>query len=61
MGRGASTAAARRSGVRYWVARNSWGTYYAERGWFRVRRDPPFEWSPATYGCAWATVDVSEL
>lgn len=26
------------AGVKYWVARNSWGTYWGERGWFRIVR-----------------------
>ena len=39
---------------RYWIVRNSWGTYYAEGGWFRIRRDPPHNWDPAQYGCNFA-------
>ena len=48
------------AGARYWVLRNSWGTYYAENGWFRVRRDPPLNFDPAEFGCAWATPQMSE-
>jgi cathepsin X len=48
------------AGARYWVLRNSWGTYYAEHGWFRVRRDPPLNYDPAEFGCAWATPQMAE-
>ncbi|KDO35023.1 hypothetical protein SPRG_01087 [Saprolegnia parasitica CBS 223.65] len=27
-----------RDGTKYWVGRNSWGTYWGEEGWFRLRR-----------------------
>lgn len=26
------------SGVKYWIGRNSWGTYWGENGWFQIVR-----------------------
>ena len=44
-------------GTRYWVARNSWGTYYDENGWFRVKRDGDDGYQPR---CSWATPGLKE-
>jgi hypothetical protein len=44
-------------GVRYWIARNSWGTYWGEAGWFRVKEGTlHFE-----DDCWWAIPTVAEL
>lgn len=26
------------SGIKYWVVRNSWGTYWGQAGWFKIQR-----------------------
>lgn len=43
------------AGVRFWTVRNSWGVYFGDAGWFRIRRDPPNHWQPGEYGCNWVT------
>jgi cathepsin X len=43
-------------GTKYWVGRNSWGTYWGEKGWFRIVRGGG--WLP--FGCLWAVPDISE-
>jgi cathepsin X len=49
-----------RDGTRFWILRNSWGTAWADHGWFRIRRDPPNNWSPSTFGCNWVHPYVAE-
>lgn len=43
------------NGTRFWTVRNSWGTYFGDSGWFRIRRDPPHAWVPSEFGCNWVT------
>jgi len=43
------------NGVKYWLGRNSWGTYWGEHGWFRIIRGGPYR-----PGCHWAVPTVSE-
>jgi len=45
-----------KSGIKYWVARNSWGTYWGEMGWFKIRRgvnqmqiESQCDWAVPTY------------
>jgi len=46
-------------GVPYWVARNSWGTYWGERGWFKIYRGSNHLFIEED--CAWAVPDTHEL
>lgn len=47
------------SGIPYWVARNSWGTYWGERGWFKILRGSEHLFIESD--CQWAVPDVSPL
>merc|ERR1712113_1132480 len=44
-------------GVKYWIARNSWGTYWGEAGWFKVMRGTLH----MEDDCWWATPEATSL
>lgn len=47
------------SGLPYWTIRNSWGTYWGERGWFKLLRGSNHLFIEED--CQWAVPDTSAL
>jgi len=48
------------SGLEYWVVRNSWGTYWGDMGWVKIRRGVDQQLIESG-GCDWAVPDVHEV
>jgi len=46
-------------GTKYWILRNSWGTYWGEAGWFKLKRGVNSLLIESS--CFWAVPDVSDI
>jgi hypothetical protein len=46
-------------GTKYWVVRNSWGTYWGDMGWVKIRRGVNQQLSESN--CDWAVPDVEDV
>eukprot|EP00928_Gymnodinium_smaydae_P012238 TRINITY_DN14446_c0_g1_i1.p1 TRINITY_DN14446_c0_g1~~TRINITY_DN14446_c0_g1_i1.p1 ORF type:complete len:401 (+),score=44.84 TRINITY_DN14446_c0_g1_i1:30-1232(+) len=48
-----------RSGLKYWVIRNSWGTYWGDKGWFKLPRG--VNQNLIESECTWAVPQYADL
>ena len=48
------------SGEKYWIGRNSIGSYWGESGYFKITADPEFNLRITTV-CSWAVPDASKF
>jgi cathepsin X len=46
-------------GLKYWLVRNSWGTYWGDAGWFKIRRGD--DHLSIESNCSWAVPLFDEL
>jgi len=47
-------------GTPYWAVRNSWGTYWGDKGWVKIRRGTDQQLVESG-GCSWAVPDVDDI
>jgi len=47
------------SGTKYWIVRNSWGTYWGDMGWVKIRRG--VNQNQIEFDCDWAVPTFDDL
>lgn len=47
------------SGTKYWLVRNSWGTYWGDMGWVKIRRG--VNQNMIEHGCDWSVPEFGDL